>query len=63
MDVRAAEEADFIDSIRKDYEATRFYKPAFRADTMIPKNMWVKKYEPENWASTQTMFEFEDWLN
>ena len=63
MDVRAAEEADFIDSIRKDYEATRFYKPAFRADTMIPKNMWVKKYEPENWANTQTMFEFEDWLN
>ncbi|MCR4892683.1 MAG: sugar kinase, partial [Lachnospiraceae bacterium] len=28
-----------------------------------PKNMWVKKNEPENWAKTKTMFEFEDWLN
>ena len=63
MDVRAAGEAAFIDEIRADYEATRFYKPSFRADTMIPKNMWVKKNEPENWAKTKTMFEFEDWLN
>ena len=63
MDVRATGEAAFIDEIRADYEATRFYKPAFRADTMIPKNMWVKKNEPENWAKTTTMFEFEDWLN
>ncbi len=63
MDVRAAEEASFIDSIRDDHEATRFYKPSFRADTMIPKNMWVKKHEPEIWDKTKTMFEFEDWIN
>lgn len=63
MDVRATEEAAYIDSIRDKYDATKFYKPNFRADTMIPKNMWVKKHEPENWAKTKTMFEFEDWLN
>lgn len=39
MDVRATEEANFIDTIRENHPATRFYKPAFRADTMIPKNM------------------------
>lgn len=63
MDVRAGEEAAFIDSIREDYEATRFYKPGFRADTMVPKCMWVKKNEPENWAKIKTIMEFEDWLN
>lgn len=63
MDVRATEEASFIDEIRDDYEATRFYKPSFRADTMVPKCMWVKKHEPENWAKTKTIMEFEDWLN
>ncbi len=60
MDVRATEEANFIDEIRSEYEATRFYKPAFRADTMIPKNMWVKKNEPANWEKTEIMFEFLD---
>lgn len=63
MDVRAVEEASYVDSIRDKHSAIRFYKPSFRADTMIPKNMWVKKNEPENWSKTQTMFEFEDWLN
>ena len=63
MDVRAAGEAAEIDEIRDQYDATKFYKPSFRADTMIPKNMWVKKNEPENWQKTKTMFEFEDWLN
>ena len=63
MDVRATKEAAFIDEIREDYEATRFYKPSFRADTMVPKCMWVKKNEPENWAKTKTIMEFEDWLN
>ena len=63
MDVRAAGEAAEIDEIRDQYDATKFYKPSFRADTMIPKNMWVKRHEPENWAKTKTMFEFEDWLN
>lgn len=63
MDVRAAEEAAYIDTIRDQFEATRFYKPGFRADTMVPKCMWVKKNEPENWAKTKTIMEFEDWLN
>ena len=63
MDVRATDEAAFIDEIRDDYEATRFYKPSFRADTMIPKCMWLKKHEPENWEKATTVFEFEDWLN
>ena len=63
MDVRAIEEAAFIDEIREDYEATRFYKPSFRADTLIPKCMWLKNNEPENWAKTKTIMEFEDWLN
>ncbi|MBR0091930.1 MAG: sugar kinase, partial [Lachnospiraceae bacterium] len=64
MDVRATDEAAYIDEhLRADHAATRFYKPSFRADTMVPKNMWVKKHEPENWAKTKTMFEFEDWLN
>ena len=63
MDVRATEEASFIDTIREEYDATKFYKPGFRADTMVPKCMWVKKNEPENWAKTKTIMEFEDWLN
>ncbi len=63
MDVRAAGEAAFIDEIRDQYDATKFYKPSFRADTMIPKCMWVKKNEPENWEKTKTIMEFEDWLN
>ena len=63
MDVRATDEASFIDEIRADYEATEVYKPNFRADTMIPKCMWVKKNEPENWEKTKTIMEFEDWLN
>ncbi|MEE1229019.1 MAG: FGGY-family carbohydrate kinase [Lachnospiraceae bacterium] len=63
MDVRAAGEAAEIDEIRDQYDATKFYKPSFRADTMIPKCMWVKRHEPENWAKTKTIMEFEDWLN
>ena len=27
MDVRATEEASFIDTIREEYDATKFYKP------------------------------------
>ena len=45
------------------FPAMDVYKPAFRADTMIPKCMWYKRHEPENWAATETVFEFEDWLN
>lgn len=65
MDVRATGEAEYIDKeLRDKYEeATRFYKPGFRADTMVPKCMWVKKNEPENWEKTKTIMEFEDWLN
>ena len=63
MDVRAAEEAAFVNTIADQYAATRFYKSGCRADTMVPKCMWVKKHEPENWAKTKTIMEFEDWLN
>ncbi|MDD4508289.1 MAG: FGGY family carbohydrate kinase [Eubacteriaceae bacterium] len=63
MDVRATDEAAFVDTIADKYDATRFYKSGCRADTMVPKCMWVKKHEPENWAKTKTIMEFEDWLN
>lgn len=62
-DVRAAGEAAEIDKIRDAYPATRFYKPSFRADTMIPKLMWTKKNQPEVWDKAKTIFDFEDWLN
>lgn len=76
MDVRASEEAGELDRMRNSadtaggadasgahFPAMEVYKPAFRADTMIPKCMWYKRHEPEHWAKTQTIFEFEDWLN
>lgn len=63
MDVRATEEAAEIDKLGDKYAATRFYKPNSRADIGVPKSMWMKKHEPENWAKTKTMFEFEDWMN
>lgn len=64
MDVRAAGEASEIDDIRDQFEEeTKFYKPGFRADTMIPKTMWYKRHEPENYEKTETIMEFQDWLN
>ena len=63
MDVRAAEEASYLDTFRGKYEALDVYKPSFRADTMIPKTMWFKFHEPANWEKTATVFELEDWLN
>ena len=63
MDVRAAAEAAEIDGMRERFPATRFYRPGFRADTLLPKCMWIKKHELENWARTKTVFEFGDWVN
>ena len=63
MDVRATKEAAEVDKLGKQFAATRFYNPSCRADIMVPKCMWMKKNEPENWAKTKTLFEFEDWMN
>ena len=54
---------NITDNSASTYPAMDVYKPAFRADTMIPKCMWYKRHEPKNWAATYTIFEFEDWLN
>ena len=45
------------------FPALDVYLPNFRADTMIPKCMWMKKHERGAWDKTRTIFEFEDWLN
>lgn len=63
MDVRAAAEATELEAFRREHPAMEVYKPAFRADTMIPKCMWYRRHEPLNWTKTRTVFEFEDWLN
>ena len=63
MDVRAAEEAAEIDGMRDQFAATRFYRPVFRADTLVPKCMWIKRHEPGSWRKTATVFEFVDWVN
>lgn len=63
MDVRASEEAMFIDSIRDRYPVTACYSPNTRADLGVPKMMWFRKHEPERWEKTAALMEFEDWLN
>ena len=63
MDVRASAEAAELEKLRADFPALDVYRPSFRADTMIPKCMWYRRHEPENWAATATVLEFEDWLN
>ncbi|MBQ6551662.1 MAG: sugar kinase [Lachnospiraceae bacterium] len=45
------------------FPAMDVYLPNFRADTMIPKCMWMKRHERTLWDRTRTIFEFEDWLN
>ena len=63
MDVRASEEAQAITELGKDCDAIKFYRSGVPAESLIPKCMWVKKHEPENWAKTETIFEFTDWLH
>ena len=63
MDVRATEEAAIIDTFRDQVNATKFYKPAFRADPMVPKTHWVYRNEKDKWDKIKTIFEFEDWIN
>ncbi len=64
MDVRATKEAAEIDELdENEYPAKRFYKPNSRADILVPKSMWTKRNEPENWEAAKTIFEFEDWMN
>ena len=63
MDVRAIEEATSISELGKDCDAIKFYRSGVPAESLIPKCMWVKKHEPENWAKTVTIFEFTSWLN
>ncbi len=63
MDVRSSKEAASISELGKDCKAIRFYKSGVPAESLIPKCMWVKKHEPENWAKTVTIFEFTGWLH
>lgn len=63
MDVRATEEAAFIDTIRERFSATACFSPTTRADLGLPKMMWFKKHEPALFEKTDTVMEFEDWLN
>ena len=60
---RSAAGTEDPDAGSSRFPAMEVYKPAFRADTMIPKCMWYKRHEPVHWADTKTVFEFEDWLN
>lgn len=57
MDVRASEEAQSISELAKDCDALKFYRSGVPAESLIPKCMWVKKNEPENWDKTVTIFE------
>ena len=63
MDVRASEEAQSISELAKDCDALKFYRSGVPAESLIPKCMWVKKNEPENWDKTVTIFEFTSWLH
>ena len=63
MDVRASEEAVAITELGKGCDALKFYRSGVPAESLIPKCMWVKKHEPENWAKTETIFEFTSWLH
>lgn len=63
MDVRASEEAQSISSLVAGCDALKFYRSGVPAESLIPKCMWVKKNEPENWAKTETIFEFTSWLH
>ena len=63
MDVRASDEAAAIPELAKGCDALKFYRSGVPAESLIPKCMWVKKHEPENWAKTKTIFEFTSWLH
>jgi len=63
MDVRASEEAQAISELGKGCDALKFYRSGVPAESLIPKCMWVKKHEPENWAKTTTIFELTSWLH
>ncbi len=62
-DVRSAKEAESITELAKDCDAIKFYKSGVPAESLIPKCMWVKKHEPENWEKTVTIFELTSWIH
>lgn len=63
MDVRAVTEAASISELGKDCDAIKLYRSGVPAESLIPKCMWVKKHEPENWAKTETIFELTSWAH
>ncbi|MCI5596030.1 MAG: FGGY family carbohydrate kinase [Lachnospiraceae bacterium] len=63
MDVRSSAEAASISELGKDCDVIKFYRSGVPAESLIPKCMWVKKHEPENWAKTVTIFELTSWLH
>lgn len=61
MDVRAHEEARFIDATK--HRMLKYTGFAGVSPEWFPcKVMWVKKYEPEVYKATSCLFEHTDWL-
>ncbi len=61
MDVRAAEEAKFIESI--DDPARRYNGYGKVSAEWFPcKNLWVKKNQPEVYKRSKTIAEYTDWI-
>mgnify|MGYP001093294292 CR=1 FL=1 len=61
MDVRAAEEAKFIESIDDPARKYNGYGKV-SAEWFPCKNLWVKKNQPEVYEKSKTIAEYTDWI-
>ena len=61
MDVRASEEAAFIESLDMPQRKYNGWGPV-SAEWFPCKNLWVKKYQPEVYKKSKIIAEYTDWL-
>ncbi|MHA1524855.1 MAG: FGGY-family carbohydrate kinase [Alphaproteobacteria bacterium] len=64
MDVRAAAEADAVATTRDPALVVNSNGAGpVSAEWMVPKALWLKRNEPENFARAATICEYQDYLN
>ncbi|MGB4483137.1 MAG: FGGY family carbohydrate kinase [bacterium] len=61
MDVRSADQAQRIYETK--HPMIKYYMSGVPAESLIPKCLWIKENEPENWEKAEIVFEYTDWLH
>jgi len=61
MDVRSAEQARRI--FETKHRMIKFYMAGVPAESLVPKCLWIKENEPQNWEKADVVFEYTDWLH